>query len=134
MTIHWTTTRTIACVAALLASSALYTARAQTNLKYQEPPKAIVELVDTRPTPIVDVSPADKSGKKWILIEAVSGLPSIADLSQPELRLAGLRFNPQTNGPSRGRYVTSLKLKALPDGAETTVSGLPPDAKIRFAE
>ena len=47
--------------------------------------------------------------------------------------MAGLRFNPKTNGPSRGRYVTALSLKALPDGTERPIAGPPPDAKIRFA-
>src|SRR3984957_11359211 len=106
---------------------------AQTALKYQEPPKAIAELVDVRPTPIVDVSPRDQTGGRWVLIEAISGLPSIADLAQPEMRLAGLRFNPRTNGPSRGRYGTGLRLKALPDGAERAIAGMPAEAKIRFA-
>jgi dipeptidyl aminopeptidase/acylaminoacyl peptidase len=106
---------------------------AQTSLKYQEPPKALVDLVDVRPTPNVEVSPREGPGGRWMLIEAISGLPSIADLAQPELRLAGLRFNPKTNGPSRGRYVTALSLKALPDGVERPVTGLPPETKIRFA-
>jgi dipeptidyl aminopeptidase/acylaminoacyl peptidase len=100
-------------------------------VKYQEPPKAIIDLVDVRPTPIVEASP-DGPGGQWLLIEAISGLPSISDLAQPELRLAGLRFNPRTNGPSRGRYMTALSLKALPDGVEKPVAGLPPQAKIRF--
>ncbi len=106
---------------------------AQTSLKYQEPPKAIIDLVDARPTPNVEVSPGDGLGGRWLLIEAISALPSIADLAQPELRLAGLRFNPKTNGPSRGRYVTDLSLKGLPDGVERPVVGLPAGAKIRFA-
>ena len=101
-------------------------------VKYQQPPKAIVELVDVRPTPTVEISPGEGSDRRWLLIEAISGLPSIADLAQPELRLAGLRFNPKTNGPSRGRYVTALSLKALPDGAETPIAGLPTEAKVRF--
>src|SRR5271167_2086518 len=105
---------------------------AQTSLKYQEPPKAIIDLVDARPTPIVEVSPGDGLGGRWLLIEAISGLPSIADLAQPELRLAGLRFNPKTNGTSRGRYVTALSLKALPDGTERPIAGLPTETKIRF--
>ena len=105
---------------------------AQTSLKYQEPPKGIVELVDVRPTPHVEISPADQSGTRWLLIAAISGLASVADLAQPELRLAGLRFNPKTNGPSRGRYVTALSLKALPDGVERPIAGLPAGAKIRF--
>lgn len=109
----------------LVCPAALYTVNAQASLKYQEPPKAIVELVDVRPTPRVEVSPTDQSGSRWLLIAAISGLPSIADLAQPELRLAGLRFNPKTNGPSRGRYMTALSLKALPDGVERPIAGLP---------
>ena len=125
----------LATVLFLLTASvvSLRRAGAQTDLKYQVPPKAIVDLVDTRPTPVVDVSPKDKDGRQWLLLEEISGLPAIADLAQPELRLAGLRFNPKTNGPSRGRYITGLKLKMLPDGAEKAVTGLPANAKIRFA-
>jgi dipeptidyl aminopeptidase/acylaminoacyl peptidase len=106
------------------------TVGAQTGLKYQEPPNAIVKLVDVRPTPIVDVSPGDQPGGRWLLIEPISGLPSIADLAQPEMRLAGLRFNPTTNGPSRGRFLTALSLKALPDGRERPITGLPGKMKI----
>lgn len=106
---------------------------AQTSLKYQEPPKAMIDLVDARLTPYVEVSPGNGVEGRWLLIEEISGLPSIADLAQPELRLAGLRFNPKTNGPSRGRYATGLRLKALPDGAERAIAGMPAEAKIRFA-
>src|SRR4029077_10729629 len=92
-------------------------AHAQTSLKYQQPPKAIVEIVDALPTPGVELSPGvNAGGKRWMLIEHFAGLPTIADLAQPELRLAGLRFNPKTDGPSRGRYSTSLELQALPNG------------------
>src|SRR5580704_9964172 len=107
--------RRLSAVAAVLASLALCGLQAQTSLKYQEPPKAIIDLVDARPTPNVEVSPKDKSGRQWLLIEAISGFPPISDLAQPEFRMAGLRFNPRTNGPSRGRHFTSLTLKALPD-------------------
>jgi dipeptidyl aminopeptidase/acylaminoacyl peptidase len=108
-------------------------ARSQENLKYQVPPRGIVDLVDVLPTPAVSLSPAGAPGaSRWVLIQDLSGLPPIADLAQPELRLAGLRFNPRTNGPSRGRYATSLKLKQLPGGKEIVVTGFPPNAKIRF--
>lgn len=122
--------RVSATVIAVLIAVAL--ADSQTSLKYQEPPKAIIDLVDTAPTPAVELSPKDKSGRQWLLIETVSGLPPIADLAQPELRLAGLRMDPRTNGPSRGRYFTSLGLQRLPDGAEKTVGGIPKNARIRF--
>src|SRR5580658_3252656 len=110
-------------------------ARAQANLQYQQPPKAIVDIVDALPTPAVELSPAGgAAGKRWMLIEHFSGLPTIAELAQPEFRLAGLRFNPKTDGPSRGRYDTSLELQALPNGKPMGVSGLPEHAKIRFAD
>jgi dipeptidyl aminopeptidase/acylaminoacyl peptidase len=108
--------------------------RAQTSLKYQQPPKAIADLVDVPPTPTIRLSPAAEGQPRRMLIEQFSGLPSIADLAQPELRLAGLRFNPKTNGPSRGRYITSLKIQALPRGKEIAVSGLPVNPKIISAE
>jgi len=120
-----------ACASVLCFSSA----RAQTSVQYQLPPKGIVDLVDTTPTPAVSLSPSGaKSEKRWMLIEHLSGLPSVADLAQPELRLAGLRFNPKTDGPSRGVYITSLELQVLPAGKPIGVSGLPAHAKIRFAE
>jgi hypothetical protein len=117
----------------LFFAVALSAVKAQTSLKYQEPPKAMIDLVDARLTPYVEVSPGKGVSGRWLLIEEISGLPSIADLAQPELRLAGLRFNPKTNGPSRGRYGTGLRLKALPDGAERPIAGMPAEAKIRFA-
>lgn len=128
------TTARIVAVMAVLFSLVISQAQAQSGLKYQLPPKAIIDLVDTHPTPMIELSPKAVGGKRLILIEAISGLPPISDLAQPEFRLAGLRFNPRTNGPSRGRYITSMSLKALPDGSETRVKGEPSDARIRFAE
>ncbi len=131
--------RSFVVAAAIACFPASTFVRAQTNLKYQQPPKEIVQLVDTRPTPEIEVSPVAQAGRRWVLIEYVSGLPSIADLAEPELRLAGLRFNPKTNGPSRGRYLTSLSLKQVSFGdttgraaTEVRISGLPTEAKIRF--
>jgi dipeptidyl aminopeptidase/acylaminoacyl peptidase len=127
--------RTLACLFIALCSLWIATAEAQTNLDYQQPPKAIVDIVDALPTPGINLSPAGAaSEKRWLLIEHFAGLPPIADLAQPELRLAGLRFNPKTDGPSRGRYDTSLELQALPNGKATAVTGLPAHAKIRFTD
>ena len=61
---------------------------------YKIPPKAIADLVDAPITPNVLLSP----DKKHLLILERTSLPSIEELSQPELRLAGLRINPMTNG------------------------------------
>jgi dipeptidyl aminopeptidase/acylaminoacyl peptidase len=57
------------------------------------------------------------------------GAPSIAEVSAPELRLAGLRINPDNYGPSRGGSYDGLAFREL-DGTERPVSGLPTDPRI----
>jgi dipeptidyl aminopeptidase/acylaminoacyl peptidase len=123
-------------IASLFASILLLnpSAFAQTNLTYEKPPQAIINLVDVLPTPTIVISPAVPGQKRWMLIEQFAGLPSIADLAQPELRLAGLRFNPKTDGPSRSRYAVSLKLQTIEKSNEIDVSGLPQNPKIIDAQ
>ena len=79
-----------------------------------------------RGTPGVSVSP----NKKHILILERASLPSIKELSQPELRLAGLRINPATNGRSRTRYYTGMIIQDLGNGAQKRVKGLPKNGRI----
>ncbi|HEY2466238.1 MAG TPA: prolyl oligopeptidase family serine peptidase [Terracidiphilus sp.] len=122
------------CLSAALAAISPFLIFAQDNITYQKPPQAIVDLLEAPPTPQVVLSPQPASGARTLLIEQPGGLLTIADLAQPELRLAGLRFNPKTNGPSRLPYIVSLKLKALPDGKEIAVTGLPPHAHITYAQ
>jgi hypothetical protein len=64
---------------------------------YQTPIKAVADLVNVPPTPAASLSPDGRT----LLLSQQATLPSIAEVSQPELRLAGLRINPRTNGPSR---------------------------------
>ena len=56
--------------------------------------------------------------------------PSIEDLAQPELRIAGIRINPSTSGPSRMGGYTNLKIKKTATGEEIQVTGLPSPAKM----
>ena len=113
---------------------AAVTAFAQSSITYQQPPKAIADLLEAPPTPLVLVSPPSKSQPRTLLIEQPGGLLTIADLAQPELRLAGLRFNPRTNGPGRLPYAIALRFRALPAGREIPVSGLPAHPHIEFAQ
>ncbi len=109
-------------ISALLLSSA---AVAQEALKYQVPPAPIEALLDAPTTPVARVSP----DRAMLLIAQPASYPTIADVAQPRFRLAGLRFNPQTNGPSRQVYIVSMKLQPVSGGAERAISGLP--AKLR---
>jgi len=109
-----------------------------TDLKYQKPPDVMVKMVDAPPTPVISLGPATSAGPRMMLIEQSSSLPTIADLAEPELRLAGLRFNPKVEAPSRTRYFTSLKLEALPGAGaspkEIAIAGLPAKLHVLYAK
>jgi dipeptidyl aminopeptidase/acylaminoacyl peptidase len=93
---------------------------------YHEPPAALRDLLLAPPTPRVSLA---GNGQTLALL-AVQDFPTVAELSQPELRLAGLRLNPRTNGPSRVSYAVGMSFKQLPSGAEKPVTGLPAQARI----
>jgi dipeptidyl aminopeptidase/acylaminoacyl peptidase len=76
---------------------------------YRQPPSPIADILDAPQTPAVFVSP-DRS---WLLLAERASLPSIAELSEPELRLAGLRINPRTGGQSREVTGTGLRLRSI---------------------
>ncbi|MET0752314.1 MAG: prolyl oligopeptidase family serine peptidase [Pyrinomonadaceae bacterium] len=84
---------------------------------YQKPPKDIMDVLNAPPFPQTSVSPA----KDKILLFEPMIYPSIAELSQPMLRLAGLRINPNTNAAHRQPYATKMTLKNISDGKETVV-------------
>ncbi len=99
---------------------------AQESTGYQLPPEAIVSIVDAPQTPSVLLSP----DKKTILLLDRPGLVSIAELSKPELRLGGIRFDPSTNDQSRGQSVIKISSMSL-DGTDLRVlAGLPADPKL----
>ena len=112
-------------LSATLLLAAAAAAQAQ-DFPYQTPPKALQDLLLAPPTPRVSLS----SDGRTLALLAVQDFPTVAELAQPELRLAGLRFNPRTNGPSRVSYAVGIKLKTLPGGPETDVKGLPAQARI----
>jgi len=115
-------------VSILLLMSTL--AQPQIVNTYKMPPKVIADLIDAPPTPSVMIGPLNK----WMLIMELSGLPSIRDLAQPELRLAGIRFNPNTNTATRSLYYINLKLKNIRTGEEFAIKNLPENPNIRHVQ
>ena len=97
-----------------------------TGAEYQLPPSELLALVDAPRTPGVSLSP-DRS---IMLLLQPPSLPSIAEVSAPESRLAGLRINPRNNGPSRGTAYLGLKFRDM-EGNETEIEGLPANPQIR---
>ncbi len=94
---------------------------AQDNFGYKSPPPEIAKLVEAPLTPAVILSP----DKNWMALLDRSDYPSIEELSRPELRIAGLRINPDNFGPSRNNFFVGLKFKNLKDMKDYVVSSLP---------
>jgi dipeptidyl aminopeptidase/acylaminoacyl peptidase len=102
------------------------TTSAQESLTYQKPPQSILALVEAPTTPTVRIS----SEGEWMLLLESPGLPSIKEVSQPELRLAGLRINPANNSKSRGVSYKGIRVKSVESSEEFTFDGLPSDPQF----
>jgi dipeptidyl aminopeptidase/acylaminoacyl peptidase len=98
--------------------------------KYVLPPQPIVDVFDAEFLPQTIVSP----NRQVVALTRARAYPTIAELAQPMLRLAGARVNPKTNGPHRasgltGTGIYAIALKKIADGAEVNVT-MPPQAKV----
>src|SRR5712671_350591 len=89
------------------------------------PPKEIVDAFDAPPLPQAILSPS----KQVMALTFRKAYPTIAELSQPILRLAGARINPRNNGPQRASEIYAITLKKIADGSEVKVV-LPPQANL----
>mgnify|MGYP007017511224 CR=1 FL=1 len=87
----------------------VFNTSAQEALKYQLPPAEIVKIVDAPQAPSISVSP-DKTN---ILLIESPGIITIEELSAEELRIAGLRIDPASGGPSRNPSGASRETPAL---------------------
>ena len=94
--------------------------------EYKIPPKAIADIVDAPLTPTMSLSP----NKIDYLILSRSSLPSIEELSAPELRLAGVRINPAMNARSRRTSYTGAILHQIGKSSTIPLKGLPNNVKI----
>jgi dipeptidyl aminopeptidase/acylaminoacyl peptidase len=93
--------------------------------RYLMPPKEIAQAFDAQPLPAATLSPT----KQVIALISRRVNPTIAELSQPVLRLAGARANPKTNGPQRTTNIFSITLRKIADGSEVKVT-VPPQANL----
>ena len=82
---------------------------AQETTGYLTPPQEIVDILDASRIPQVVISPTGDT----IALLSRQAMPSIAELAQPMLRLAGYRLNPRTNGPQRAQGITRITLKQI---------------------
>ena len=101
---------------------------AQEELVYQKPPKEILELADFERSPQMSI---DSKHTKMIF-QYRNTYKTLAELSEKEMRLAGLRINPVTNISSTITYTNNLTYKTIKEKQSTQISGLPANPKITY--
>jgi dipeptidyl aminopeptidase/acylaminoacyl peptidase len=96
---------------------------------YKLPPKEVIAILDAPPTPRVSMSPA----RDLMLLIEYEIMPSIAYVSQPMYRIAGIRMTPKNNSRQVLSFNTSLTLKKIKDGTTKKIA-LPPGFKFGSPE
>lgn len=110
---------------AIVLALALWTTPVVAQSAYQKPPPEVLEVLNAPRSPSIYRSPTMKD----VLLAQWVVYPSIADLAQPMLRLAGIRINPRNNSLMSFRnYITKLSVQTMPDGDERAIT-LPPGAR-----
>jgi dipeptidyl aminopeptidase/acylaminoacyl peptidase len=113
----------------LAAFLAVFAGRLIAQEPYRLPPKVVVDILDAPPAPLTALSP----DRTWLLLADRAAMPTIAELSQPMLRLAGSRINPATSAPFRAATFTALRLVRVADGQVRQI-GVPAGARIGWLE
>ena len=132
--------RSLGSFAAFCLAIAASSAAAQSSgepARYMTPPAPIAQILDTAPPPSPLLSPR----RDTIALLGRANLPPIAELAEPDLKLAGYRINPRNNGPANSRigWLNALSFQpatggverrvALPSGARFTSPSWSPDGK-----
>lgn len=98
---------------------------AQIDLTYQEPSDEILQLADV---PMPPRTAINDDGSVLVLFYR-NQYKSIEELSEKEIKLAGIRTNPITNVSSRTRFSNSVKLQKKKEGI-VEVKGMPQKARL----
>jgi dipeptidyl aminopeptidase/acylaminoacyl peptidase len=95
------------------------------ELTYQKPPQEILDILNAPAPPVLGVNPP----RTYATLSEIQRYPSIAEVSRPMLRLAGLRIDPPTNGLHLAPASISITVIRTSDGAMLPLS-LPPNARV----
>ncbi|MBR8535456.1 S9 family peptidase [Carboxylicivirga sediminis] len=101
------------------------TVSAQIDLTYQEPSEEILQLADV---PLPPGTSINDDGSVIVLFYR-NQYKSIGELSEQEIKLAGIRTNPVTNISSRTRFSNTVKLQKKKEGI-VEVKGMPQNARL----
>lgn len=93
---------------------------------YQQPPADIQAILDAPYPPSVSFSPDGD----WMVEQVRPALRTLDELAAPRVKVAGIKLDPETFGPSRPYLYRGLRLRAVRPKAPTVDVDLPADARI----
>jgi dipeptidyl aminopeptidase/acylaminoacyl peptidase len=88
------------------------------DFPYQQPPKTIIDALNAPPAPAISVSPQHD----YAIFMQQLRYPSISEVAQPMLRLAGMRIDTNTNAMHLAASYTPYTLQRLSDGSEVKIA------------
>lgn len=118
-------TRTLLLFSGL--SLTLVGAAQATPTTWQKAPSPIQRIIEADKPPAVTVSP----DRKWMVEFGRPALPSLSEIAEPIVNVAGIRLNANTNAPARSYSWRWVAIRQLGPGISKRVR-LPKGAKIRY--
>jgi dipeptidyl aminopeptidase/acylaminoacyl peptidase len=114
----------LVAIAILMCSASSYA----DDVTYQRPVKAVAAFVEAPAIPIATLGP----DRATVALVAPHPFPSIAEVAEAELRLAGLRINPRNRAPSRRGFAQRIELLDIKvkGAAPRAIRGIPDGARI----
>lgn len=97
-------------------------------MTYQTPSPEIANLVNLKPDPLMLFG----SDRNIILMADRPSYPSIEELSEEKLKLAGRQINPATFMPHGNRGYRNPRLRLLDSDTYLPLKGIPEDGRFRF--
>jgi len=110
----------------LIALAVTVDATAQDDAGYRVPDRSLVDIIDAPKTPSFSISPT----REWGVLVSRPGYPSIGELSEPELKLAGVRIKPGSFSRSRVWPNNRLEFVRIEDLESRVVTNLPESPRL----
>lgn len=101
---------------------------AQIDVPYQKPPKEILELADVAQPPRMIT---DRCHRYMAFLTRPT-YKTLEELAEPELKLAGIRVNPQNHNLARTMSYTTISLQEFPSGKPIPIAGLPDNLRMEY--
>ena len=93
---------------------------------YEQPPAEIAAILDASAPPMVRTSP----DALWMLEQDTPALRTLDELAAPRVKVAGIKLDPSTHGPSRPYLYRGLRVQRTDGKGRTIDLDLPEDARV----